>query len=77
MDISGNENKTEKECNRIISLGMQQIAMLFTEGEMIKAKDRQEINSEQYGVFREVADKHWDKWSKRVEREERRQRRRL
>ena len=77
MDISGNENKTEKECNRIISLGMQQIAMLFAEGEMVKAKDKQEINNEQYGVFREVSDKYWDKWSKRVEKEKMRQQKML
>jgi len=66
------DTELESECNRIILLGMQQIKMLFIEGEIIKSKQRGDINDSQYQNFREVADKQWGKWSRRAKRLEQR-----
>ena len=62
------DKQLEDSINRTIALGMQQIRMMFVEANMAKAKQDNEINDEQYDTFRQVADRHWGKWSKKVKR---------
>ena len=62
------DTQMERDCNRIIQLGMQQMRMLFAENEIAKAKNEGELSDRQYDTFRAIADKHWDKWSRRVNR---------
>lgn len=62
------DKQLEQSINRTIELGMQQIRMLFAETSMAQAKQDNEIDDEQYGIFREVADKHWDRWERKVKK---------
>ena len=62
------DKELEESANRTLSLGLQQIRMLLIENQIGMVKQKGEINNEQYGVFREVADKQWGKWSRKVKR---------
>lgn len=60
------DKELEHSINRTAELGLQQIRMLLMESFAVQARQSGEINDEQYGKFREVADEHWGKWSDRV-----------
>lgn len=62
------DKELENSINRTIVLGMQQISMLFVERQIARSKQVGEINDNQYRIYRDVADKHWDKWFRKVKK---------
>lgn len=62
------DKEIEEKLNEVALLGLQQIRLLLLEYYAAKAKQESLIEDEAYTTFRQVANKHWNKWFKRANR---------
>lgn len=58
----------EKSLNETATLGLQHLRMLLIEAFVATEKQEGRINEKQYTTFREVADKHWSKFDKKLDK---------